>query len=106
MLRPLGTLAALCLFALAVSAQQSPKPAAPPPSDPKAEKTYNEALELLKKHVYVFALDGFRKADKQDGGHCISCETQAYKAALEIRDYKGAREEAALLAANVTSPVD
>jgi hypothetical protein len=32
---------------------------------------------LFKKRDYAFALDGFRKADKQDGGACVSYEIKA-----------------------------
>lgn len=96
----------------ATPAGQTPAPAAKAaaapagPSDPKAKQTFAEAVTLLKKHNYVFALDGFRKADKQDGGHCIPCETQAYLAAREAQDLKAAREETSLLLENVTSPKD
>lgn len=96
----------------ATPAGQTPAPAAKAaaapagPSDPKAKQTFAEAVTLLKKHNYVFALDGFRKADKQDGGHCIPCETQAYLAAREAQDFKAAREETSLLLENVTSPKD
>jgi hypothetical protein len=38
------------------------------PADPKAKQTFEDAVKLLKKHEYAFALDGFRKADKQFQG--------------------------------------
>jgi len=76
------------------------------PTDPKAKKTYDDALKLLGEHQTIFALDGFRKADKQDGGHCITCEFQAWKAAVEIRDFKAAREQSEAILAHVTSPGD
>jgi thiol-disulfide isomerase/thioredoxin len=99
---------------IATSAAQSPgtspqsKPAAPSngPSDPKARKTYDEAINLLQEHHAVFALDGFRKADKQDGGHCIICEFQAWKVAVEIGEFKVAREQAEAILAHVNSPAD
>ena len=89
--------------------QAAPAPAAAAssgPTDAKAKQTYSEALVLMKQHKYIFALDGFRKADKQDGGHCVSCEIQAYKAAREINDFKAAREQAALLEEHVTATAD
>jgi thiol-disulfide isomerase/thioredoxin len=90
-----------------VPAPQS-KPAAPSsgPADPKAKKTYDEAIKLLKEHHASFALDGFRKADKQDGGQCVPCEYQAWNAAVEIGDFKAARAQAELLLAHVSSPGD
>jgi len=39
------------------------------PQDEKAQKTYNEGMESLKHHKIYDALDKFKKADKQDGGH-------------------------------------
>jgi len=76
------------------------------PSDPKAVKTYADAMKLMKDRKFTFALDEFRKADKQDGGHCIPCEAKAYKAAGEVRDFKAQREAAAAMLANVTSARD
>jgi hypothetical protein len=40
------------------------------------------------------ALDLFRKADKQDGGHCADCVTHAVVLALRSGDTKLARNEA------------
>ena len=39
------------------------------PANDKASKTYNHALDLLRKHDWESALDAFKKADKQDEGH-------------------------------------
>jgi thiol-disulfide isomerase/thioredoxin len=106
---------ALVVFCLiAASAAQTPgtapqnKPAAPSngPADPKAKKTYDEAIKLMKEHRTYFALDGFRKADKQDGGHCIPCEYQAWNAAFQMGDFKVARAQAEAMLSNVTSPGD
>ena len=74
------------------------------PSDPKALKTFNDTLILFKKHDYVFALDGFRKADKQDGGKCIPCEIKAYQSADNAQNYKAAREQTDLLLAHMPEP--
>jgi thiol-disulfide isomerase/thioredoxin len=105
-------LVSICLATLStaqtpVSAPQS-KPAAPSqgPADPKARKTYDDALKLMQARSWVFALDGFRKADKQDGGHCVPCELEAWKAATQYGDFKAARAQAEAVLANVTSPGD
>jgi thiol-disulfide isomerase/thioredoxin len=76
------------------------------PTDPKAQKTFDEGKMLEKMRKYAFALDNFRKADKQDGGKCIPCEMRAYNTALELHDYKAAREEAAAILENVNSDQD
>jgi thiol-disulfide isomerase/thioredoxin len=82
------------------------KPAAPSygPTDAQAKKTYDDAMKQLKGDHAVFALDGFRKADKQDGGHCVLCELEGWEAAMEMADFKAARELATAMLANVTIP--
>ena len=74
------------------------------PTDPKALKTFNDALILFKKKDYIFALDEFRKADKQDGGKCIPCEIKAYQSADNLQNYKAAREQTDLLLAHMPEP--
>jgi thiol-disulfide isomerase/thioredoxin len=60
------------------------------PTNEKAQKTYNQGLEYLTKHQHGFALDSFKKADKQDGGHCVDCQRKILKYAVELRDWKSA----------------
>ena len=97
------------VWAQTPDAASQAKPAAKPepgPADPKARKTYDEALKLMKEHRSTFALDGFRKADKQDGGSCVPCEYHAWQAAVDAGDLKTAREQAEALLAHVTSSAD
>jgi thiol-disulfide isomerase/thioredoxin len=90
---------ALSLF-LALSASSAAlaadKPAAPPkpgePTDPKALKTWNSALDWERHRAYGAAIGDFRKANKQDGGHCSECLRRAYRLALTTGDYRGAEE--------------
>ena len=42
------------------------------PTDGKAQKTYKQALQELHDRNPQFALEDFKKADKQDGGHCAA----------------------------------
>src|SRR5438445_932331 len=60
------------------------------PSNEKAQKTYKQGLEYLTKHQHASALDSFKKADKQDGGHCLDCQRKILKYAVELRDWKSA----------------
>lgn len=76
----------LCFIALPVLAQQKPEG----PTDPKAQKTYKAALQYLDKRVMAAALEEFKKADKQDGGHCLACQKKMIKYGLELRDWKTA----------------
>jgi thiol-disulfide isomerase/thioredoxin len=60
------------------------------PSNEKAQKTYKQGLEYLSKRQHALALDSFKKADKQDGGHCLDCQRKILKYAVELRDWKSA----------------
>jgi thiol-disulfide isomerase/thioredoxin len=73
------------------------------PTDPKAQKTYQEALELAKKHS-SFAMDTFRKADKQDGNHCAACAEKVLTLATASQDFKAANEAADELIALAKTP--
>ncbi len=60
------------------------------PTDAKAQKTYQDALKLLQERRDDWALDSFKKADKQDGGHCLACQKQMIKYGEELGDWKAA----------------
>jgi len=61
------------------------------PTDEKARKTYANALEETKsRSKLIFALDDFKKADKQDGGHCKACQQQMVKYGIELGEWKTA----------------
>jgi peroxiredoxin len=60
------------------------------PSNEKAQKTYKDALEYLRRRNTAWALEDFKKADKQDGGHCVACQKQMIKYGIELGDWKTA----------------
>jgi thiol-disulfide isomerase/thioredoxin len=60
------------------------------PQDEKAQKTYNEAMELLRHERIPDALDKFKKADKQDGGRCLACQRKMIKYGSELGEWKTA----------------
>jgi len=60
------------------------------PTNEKAQRTFQEALVLERKHQTMWALDSFKKADKQDGGHCLACQTKMVKYGIELREWKTA----------------
>ena len=64
------------------------------PTSEKAQKTYKEAFKYLHEHMTEAALDSFKKADKQDGGHCLSCQKLMIKYGIELRDWKTAETAA------------
>jgi len=76
------------------------------PSNEKAQKTYQHAMEWLQKHRTDEALDEFKKADKQDGGHCLPCQTNIVKYALELRDWKAAEAAATAMVGEGQAPKD
>lgn len=92
-----GVLVAMVLIAAALSAPaasgtDNPKPGEP--ANPKARKTYATAIEWQKNRDKVAALSDFRKANKQDGGHCSECLRRAYELADSMGDYKQAADVA------------
>src|SRR5579864_3607962 len=58
------------------------------PQDAKAQKTYSEGIESLRHHRISDALDKFKKADKQDGGHCLGCQKKMIKYGAELGEWK------------------
>jgi hypothetical protein len=46
------------------------------PTREKAQKTYKDALKELHERHPDMVLENFKKADKQDGGHCPACQKQ------------------------------
>jgi thiol-disulfide isomerase/thioredoxin len=60
------------------------------PTNEKAQKTYTEGLEYLRHRMKGAALEAFKKADKQDGGHCLTCQKKMVRYGMELRDWKTA----------------
>jgi thiol-disulfide isomerase/thioredoxin len=60
------------------------------PTDPKAYKTFLGAADWEKHGNPASAVDDYRKANKQDGGHCSECLSRAYSLAMKISAYKDA----------------
>src|SRR5215467_1505242 len=60
------------------------------PQDAKAQKSYNEGMDALRHDKTSEALDKFKKADKQDGGHCLACQKKMIKYGSELGDWKTA----------------
>jgi thiol-disulfide isomerase/thioredoxin len=64
------------------------------PTSEKAQKSYKQALEEVHKHRTDFALDGFKKADKQDEGRCLACQKKMIQYGLELHEWKIAQTAA------------
>ncbi len=69
------------------------------PTDEKALKTYNAAVQLMRDKMQVAALGEFKKADKQDGGHCYACQRQMIRLGSEFDDWKAVELAAQEMAA-------
>ena len=94
---------AFSLFAATAFPQDNPDG----PTDEKAKKTYANALEESKsRRNLVFALDDFKKADRQDGGHCKACQKQMIKYGIELGDWKIARQAAQEMLESAKEPRD
>lgn len=60
------------------------------PSNEKAQKSFKEGSAYVNQHKQQWALDSFKKADKQDGGHCAACQKLMVKYGMELGDWKTA----------------
>jgi thiol-disulfide isomerase/thioredoxin len=69
-------------------------PKAGEPTDAKARKSFATAIDWERHGDYSSAMDTFRKANKQDGGHCSECLRRAYRLANSLGDFKNAEEMA------------
>jgi thiol-disulfide isomerase/thioredoxin len=60
------------------------------PANEKAQKSFKEGLKDLQERKEEWALDEFKKADKQDGGHCLACQKKMIRYGVELEDWKAA----------------
>jgi thiol-disulfide isomerase/thioredoxin len=99
-MRPLNIGVILLCIAASLFAQVSLEG----PTDKKAQKSYQQALEYLQKHDDRVALWYFRDADKKDQGHCLPCHEQMVKLGLALKDWKAVEDGASGLASEVQEP--
>ena len=74
------------------------------PTNEKAQKSYREAEDYLHRRMKSAALDSFKKADKQDGGHCLACQRKMVQYGIELGDWKTAETASAEIVAEAQSP--
>jgi len=99
-MRTLFISAILICLAATLFAQDS----AQGPTDKKAQKSYQQALQSLQERAWGVALWYFRDADKKDQGHCLPCHEQMVKLGLQIKDWKAVEDGASGLASEVQEP--
>ncbi len=73
------------------------------PTDAHAQKSFAEGQSLEARHQYAFALDSFKKADKQDG-HCAACARKVMTLGASLGDYKVADAASQELVAMAKTP--
>lgn len=83
MWRVVGTLALWCIGALVAAQDKSEGP-----SSEKAQKSYKEAQDYLHRRMIGLALDAFKKADKQDDGHCKPCQREMIQYGIKLGEWK------------------
>jgi len=94
------------LLALPAAPQEKVSPPRDGPTSEKAQKTYKNAMESLHSRELVMALEGFKKADKQDDGHCAACQGKMIKYGVELQDWKAAELATQELVAEAQSKQD
>jgi thiol-disulfide isomerase/thioredoxin len=116
---PLVRVAALCsavlMLPLICAAQDATPPAAtaaPAPakpaylSDPKFISAMAEARDLERRREYLFAVDGYKKANKLAGGGCFNCLDKALTLQLALGSSKDAIATASQMESIATSPLE
>jgi thiol-disulfide isomerase/thioredoxin len=74
------------------------------PSNEKARTTYKEGLNHLHDRMPGAALESFKKADKQDDGHCLPCQKKIIKYGVELQDWKAAETAAGEMVKEAEGP--
>lgn len=97
----IGLLGFICALGFS-TAQDKPNG----PTDEKAKKTFEHALQSVRERKRFAALDDFKKADKQDGGHCKACQEKMVEYGLDLQDWNVAETGAGEMVANAQGPTD
>jgi thiol-disulfide isomerase/thioredoxin len=74
------------------------------PKSEKAQKSFKDGLASLRQGNEFWALDAFKKADKQDGGQCKACQVKMIKYGVQLQDWKTAEFAAQELVAEAKDP--
>jgi len=74
------------------------------PTNEKARKTYKEAVEYLHRLEIISAFEAFKKADKQDQGHCRDCQKQIIKYGEQLQEWKAVEAAAEEFVAEAQGP--
>jgi thiol-disulfide isomerase/thioredoxin len=94
----------LAMMAMSVTAQEKQEKKEEAPSNEKAQKTYREAIDYLSRRMTVQAIESFKKADKQDEGHCLGCQKQIILHGMEFGEWKAVEQAAEEMLAEAQGP--
>jgi peroxiredoxin len=94
----------LILVVVYFSASVQAEEQAEGPTSEKAQKAYKDGLNYLRERRPNAALDEFKKADKQDGGHCSACQKQMIKYGVQLGEWKTAELGATEMVADAREP--
>ena len=115
-MRPICVASLICLALSSLALSQTPvvttAPAAtakvaPPAyeSDPKFMSAMEDAKQNKRKHLYAFAEDNYKKANKIAGGTCWKCLDSLYELQMGLGSFKDAVATAALMEPLAGSPL-
>jgi thiol-disulfide isomerase/thioredoxin len=85
-MRRFALLALIAVFESSLFAQDN----AQGPINEKAQKSYQQGRDYEHQHKYEAAFESFKKADKQDDGHCMVCQKKMIKYGMEFGEWKTA----------------
>ncbi len=74
------------------------------PTNEKAQKTYQDAFEYLRRREIISAFEAFKKADRQDDGHCQPCQRQVIKYGEQLQEWKAVEAAAEELVNEAQGP--
>jgi thiol-disulfide isomerase/thioredoxin len=95
---------AVSTLLLCASLPQLAQEATGGPTNEKAQKTYRNALKSVGERKLYAALDDFAKADKQDGGHCLACQTKMIIYGEDLQHWNVAETAAGEMVAEAQGP--
>ncbi len=104
LLAALALLSSLAFAALAQSSTSTSGNATAMPADARAQKSYSEGVEYEKSHQWGFALEAYKKADKQDGNRCAACARKVVDVAIDLENWKSADAASTELLALAATP--
>jgi thiol-disulfide isomerase/thioredoxin len=74
------------------------------PTNEKAQRSYLEGMDYLQHRMVQAAFEAFKKADKQDDGHCLACQRKILRYGTELQEWKAAEAAASQIVGEAKEP--